>query len=162
MKTYFVIAVSAIALMAGGSLGLQKAQAAPVSIAIPESAGLVQDAQFIYGDEEYCFYLDGWQGPGWYWCGYSWRYGLGWGGYRGWRGWAVPQHGGRGWGGRPPRAQGGAIPGGRSGGFRQPTYPQGAAPRQAFPQRGAQPQGVPQRGGGRPYGGGHREGRGRN
>ena len=30
---------------------------------------------------------DGWHGPGWYWCGYHHRVGLGWGGPEGWNGW---------------------------------------------------------------------------
>jgi hypothetical protein len=47
----------------------------------------VEKAQFVFGGRNYCFYLNGWHGPGWYWCGYSWRRGYGWGGGRGWHGW---------------------------------------------------------------------------
>jgi hypothetical protein len=32
----------------------------------------------------YCFYFNGWQGPGWYRCGFAWRRNLGWGGEYGW------------------------------------------------------------------------------
>ena len=42
---------------------------------------------FIFGGRHYCFYPDGWHGPGWYWCGYAWRHGFGWGGPSGWHGW---------------------------------------------------------------------------
>jgi hypothetical protein len=49
--------------------------------------GALKNAQFFYGGRNYCFYLDGWHGPGWYWCGYAFRRGYGWGGPEGWRGW---------------------------------------------------------------------------
>jgi len=26
---------------------------------------------FSFDDEDYCWYDDGWNGPGWYWCGYE-------------------------------------------------------------------------------------------
>ena len=76
----------------------------------------IEQAQFFFGGRNYCWYDDGWQGPGYYWCGYAWRRGLGWGGGAGWHGW----HGGRGrvvvgrpghGGGRP----GGGHPGGHGG-----------------------------------------------
>ncbi len=47
----------------------------------------VQQAQYYYGGRRYCWYPDGWHGPGWYWCGYGARVGYGWGGPVGWRGW---------------------------------------------------------------------------
>lgn len=54
----------------------------------------VEDAQFFWGGRRYCWYWDGWRGPGWYWCGYEWRRGFGWGGPSGWRGWRhSPRHG---------------------------------------------------------------------
>ena len=48
----------------------------------------VENAQFIFGGRNYCWYPDGWQGPGWYWCGYAWNNGQGWGGGEGWNGWS--------------------------------------------------------------------------
>ncbi len=60
------------------------ALASVASVSMPTKA----DAQvFVYQDARYCFYFDGWHGPGWYRCGYSWRDGLGWGGVYGWHGW---------------------------------------------------------------------------
>ena len=47
----------------------------------------IQQAQYYYGGRRYCWYPNGWQGPGWYWCGYGARVGYGWGGPVGWRGW---------------------------------------------------------------------------
>jgi hypothetical protein len=58
--------------------------AAPASLA---QSSPVEDAQYVYGGRNYCFYNNGWKGPGWYWCGYAARTGYGWGGAYGWRGW---------------------------------------------------------------------------
>lgn len=44
-------------------------------------------AQWRYGGRSYCFYRYGWRGPGYYWCGYDRREGVGWGGEVGWNGW---------------------------------------------------------------------------
>jgi hypothetical protein len=77
----------------------------------------VELAQFLFGGRNYCFYPDGWHGPGFYWCGYAFRTGFGYGGPEGWRGWG---RGGPGRGG--PRGgfrggpRGGAVHGGPKGG----------------------------------------------
>ena len=47
----------------------------------------VENAQFAWGGRQYCWYGNGWRGPGFYWCGYAWNSGLGWGGGYGWNGW---------------------------------------------------------------------------
>jgi hypothetical protein len=72
---------SAQAAIGDGALGLSvaAAQLAPV-----------QKVQFVFGGQNYCWYDNGWQGPGFYWCGYAWNTGVGWGGGYGWNGW----HGG--------------------------------------------------------------------
>jgi hypothetical protein len=73
------------------------AQAAPVS-QIDHLSGVsnqfrqVEETQFVYRHRRYCFYPNGWHGPGFYWCGYAWRRGFGWGGPRGWHGWRVRPH----------------------------------------------------------------------
>jgi hypothetical protein len=41
----------------------------------------------VFRGHDFCFYFDGWNGPGWYRCGYAWRSGLGWGGVYGWNDW---------------------------------------------------------------------------
>ena len=68
--------------------------ATPVAMAGPLADGVwrggdvaLQDVQYIWGGRRYCWYYDGWRGPGWYWCGYRLREGFGWGGGWGWRGW---------------------------------------------------------------------------
>ena len=60
------------------------------------NATQIENAQFIFGGRNYCWYDDGWRGSGWYWCGYANRSGLGWGGGGGWHGW---RRGGGGHGG---------------------------------------------------------------
>src|ERR1043165_3834146 len=96
----------------------------------------VEKTQFVYLGRNYCWYPDGWHGPGFYWCGYAWRSGFGWGGPLGWRGWRQggvgprvvgPRMGGPHMGGGPrmmgprmggagPRMGGGGGGGGRVGG----------------------------------------------
>jgi hypothetical protein len=81
-----VSALAAGAMMIGG-----RAQAAALPgadglrTAIDTSA-LTENVQYFYGGRNYCWY-DGWNGPGWYWCGYGARRGFGWGGGYGYRGW---------------------------------------------------------------------------
>ena len=81
------LAGGAQAAMAYGGLGadVQQRQVAPIEM-----------AQFFWGGNNYCWYDDGWMGPGWYWCGYAWNRGFGWGGGYGWHHWSK---GGPGWGG---------------------------------------------------------------
>jgi hypothetical protein len=52
----------------------------------------VEKVQYVYGGQSYCWYGNGWRGPGYYYCGYAFRTGLGWGGGIGWNNW-----GGGGW-----------------------------------------------------------------
>jgi hypothetical protein len=69
----------------------------PASIqAAMDSVRIAEDVQYFYGGRNYCWYPYGWNGPGWYWCGYAYRRGFGWGGGEGFRGWRF----GRGEGGR--------------------------------------------------------------
>jgi hypothetical protein len=43
---------------------------------------------YVHEGHRYCFYFDGWHGPGWYRCGFAFRRGLGWGGIYGWNDWS--------------------------------------------------------------------------
>jgi hypothetical protein len=80
-----------LGLLAGvaalGLVPLGVANAAPAAPPAGEGLSLIQPAQFVYRGREYCFYRDGWHGPGFYWCGFNWRRGRGWGGPPGWNGW---------------------------------------------------------------------------
>jgi hypothetical protein len=52
---------------------------------------------------KYCWYEEGWNGAGWYRCGFEGRKGKGWGGPKGWEGAAqVPRGGGAGFELPPP------------------------------------------------------------
>jgi len=88
------------ALILAGSVW-SAAHAAPVNPGQtqPGTAGLlpIEKAQSFYnwGGYRYCFYWDGWKGPGWYRCGYEWRRNYGWGGGPGWHGWKHPPRGHR-------------------------------------------------------------------
>ena len=52
----------------------------------------VEQAQFVWGGRNYCWYNSAWRGPGWYWCGYAYRPGFGWGGPVGWNNWRWVGH----------------------------------------------------------------------
>ena len=57
-------------------------------LALSKRAAAIEDAQYYsVDDDNYCWYDGGWQGPGWYWCGYEWDSGLGWWAPYGWNGW---------------------------------------------------------------------------
>ena len=104
----------AASLVLGASLLTAPAMAIPASgpASLPSSRE-VQQVQFLYGGRNYCWYDNGWRGPGFYWCGYAFRRGLGWGGGVGWHGWhRGGGHVGRGGG----RRGGGHVGGGRPGG----------------------------------------------
>jgi hypothetical protein len=49
-------------------------------------AGSIMAQYYSVGGDDYCWCDEGWQGPGWYWCGYEWDDGLGWGGPYDWNG----------------------------------------------------------------------------
>ena len=82
-----------LALAAGAALPLASSAEAAVAdgvvaLHIPsDRIAPIEKAQFVWGGQNYCWYGAGWNGPGWYWCGYAYRVGLGWGGGYGWHGW---------------------------------------------------------------------------
>ena len=85
------IVMSATLLMAGG---LSTGGSGAATIGDPQGIraaidelSISEQAQYRLGGRQYCFYVDGWRGPGWYWCGYQLRRGLGWGGPVGWNNW---------------------------------------------------------------------------
>jgi hypothetical protein len=83
-KSILTLAALATAVLAFG-----KAEAMPLG-GLGQAADTltaVEKTQFYYLRRDYCWYPDGWHGPGFYWCGYAWRSGFGWGGPLGWRGW---------------------------------------------------------------------------
>jgi hypothetical protein len=88
-KLFFAVATAA-ALVTSSSLMSGQAAAAGPSHAIRaavDDLNMMENAQYIVEGRQHCWYRNGWHGPGWYWCGYAMRRGLGWGGGEGWQGW---------------------------------------------------------------------------
>jgi hypothetical protein len=111
MKTLFLSGL-AFAVAAGFTLPLGGSAEAAMGGALPSTQILpVEQAQFFFEGQNYCWYDDGWQGPGWYWCGYAWNSGQGWGGREGWHGWnRGHRDGDHGPHGAPPRDHVGHAP----------------------------------------------------
>lgn len=108
------IKLAMLALLASTALISSRADAAglPNSNSIRaaiDNLSMIDTVQvYIIDGRRYCWYDDGWQGPGWYWCGYAWRRGYGWGGGYGFHGWL--------WHGRSRYWSGGVYHGGMGGG----------------------------------------------
>jgi hypothetical protein len=87
---YLKIASAVAAVLSGPLLIASGANATITSTGLRPAAdtlAVVDHVQFRYGGHRHCWYPGGWHGPGWYWCGYGHRHGLGWGGGEGWQGW---------------------------------------------------------------------------
>src|SRR5215208_2071984 len=92
MRRLALTAAGAAALLSGDSLTnharVMMFTSSPASIqAVMDSLRIAESVQYFYGGRNYCWYPYGWNGPGWYWCGYAYRRGFGWGGGEGFRGW---------------------------------------------------------------------------
>jgi hypothetical protein len=82
-----------LAVAAGALLVATQANAGsfPVNKLTGAETGLIDTVAvqvYVHEGRRYCFYFEGWQGPGWYRCGFAWRRGLGWGGGYGWNSWS--------------------------------------------------------------------------
>ena len=82
-----------LAVAAGALLVATQANAGsfPVNTMTGIETGLVDTVAvrvYVHEGRRYCFYFDGWHGPGWYRCGFAWRQGIGWGGVYGWNSWS--------------------------------------------------------------------------
>lgn len=82
-----------LAVAAGALLVATQANAGsfPVNKLTGAETGLVDQVAvrvYVHEGRRYCFYFDGWHGPGWYRCGFAWRQGIGWGGVYGWNSWS--------------------------------------------------------------------------
>ena len=99
MRISFALGVLA-ALTAGGTLTYSTAHAVPVGSAggmrpATDNLSLVENVDYVWNGQNYCWYDTGWKGPGWYVCQYGpWVSGLWWGGGHGWHNWHW--HGGHG------------------------------------------------------------------
>jgi hypothetical protein len=82
-----------LAVAAGALLVATQANAGsfPVNTLNGIESGLVDTVAvrvYVHEGRRYCFYFEGWHGPGWYRCGFAWRRGIGWGGVYGWNSWS--------------------------------------------------------------------------
>jgi hypothetical protein len=108
MRKLGLTLTAVVAVIAGGTVA-DRLQAAPIGApeglrAALASLNIIEKAQaFVWHGRQYCWYDDGWRGPGFYWCGYARRHGLGWGGGAGWHGWqqGTQPQGGHPQGGQP-------------------------------------------------------------
>ncbi len=107
--------VLGLALAMSTALPLANVAEAAVGDGVVASRGAsqllpIEHVQYVYGGQNYCWYGNGWRGPGYYYCGYAFRTGLGWGGGIGWNNW-----GGGGWRGGGAGWHGGVWLGGGGG-----------------------------------------------
>ena len=91
----FALALCAASALVGANAAFQPAMAGVTPAgAIPAAPpNALEEVQYRWRGRSYCFYVNGWNGPGWYRCGWRHRRGMGWGGPTGWRGWDAPRGG---------------------------------------------------------------------
>ena len=99
MRRFAVTVVAAAIFVAGAPIMGASVGAAPIVApgairGAADSLNVIERAQFIWLGRNYCWYDDGWNGPGWYWCGQYLVRGVGWGGGYGWHGWRGGHAGG--------------------------------------------------------------------
>jgi hypothetical protein len=83
MKKFILGAATALMVMTSAA---EAAPALTFGVDRPGDAVLLK-SQYVYLGHDFCWYDRAWRGPGFYWCGYAYRRGLGWGGPAGFRGW---------------------------------------------------------------------------
>ena len=118
MRRFLITIAAATTFVAGAPIMGASVGAAPIVApgairAATDSLKLTENVQFFWNGYDYCWYDDGWNGPGWYRCGMDLQSGIGWGGGYGWHNWRGGHRGGRGGGGR---GGGGGHGGGGHGG----------------------------------------------
>jgi hypothetical protein len=80
MKRLLLSLTAAATVLAAGALVPSRAEASPLSASI--GANAATEALSPIQNVAFCFYVDGWNGPGLYECGFRHRQGLGWHGHR--------------------------------------------------------------------------------
>lgn len=90
-RTFLSCAILVSGMAWATNLAAAPASGAAILQAAAADLAIVEAAQFFHHGRPYCWYPYGWAGPGWYWCGYGTRDGLGWGGGHGWNNWVVPR-----------------------------------------------------------------------
>src|SRR5665647_982820 len=88
MLRNLVVALAATAAMVvSGNAGAASMSAPAAMRTAADSLKLTENVQFFWSGHNYCWYDDGWNGPGWYWCDMYLQSGSGWGGGYGWHHW---------------------------------------------------------------------------
>ncbi len=88
MLRNLVVALAATAAMVvGGNAGAASMSAPAAMRTAADSLKMIENVQFFWSGHNYCWYDDGWNGPGWYWCNMYLQSGIGWGGGYGWHHW---------------------------------------------------------------------------
>jgi hypothetical protein len=77
MRKFLITAAAGLMVVVAGSLTAPRAEAMP--LALP--TGMIDQLNMV-DQVALCFYIDGWNGPGMYECGYRHRRGEGWHGRR--------------------------------------------------------------------------------
>jgi hypothetical protein len=81
MNRFLLTFAAAATVLAASSLVQSRVEALPLSASM--DANLAIEARAPIQKVAFCFYVDGWNGPGLYECGFQRRQGLGWHGPRG-------------------------------------------------------------------------------
>src|SRR5450756_738055 len=69
MLRNLVVALAATAAVVVGGNAVAASMSAPAAMrTAADSLKMTENVQFFWGDHNYCWYDDGWNGPGWYWC----------------------------------------------------------------------------------------------
>ncbi len=110
MRKFLLAATAGLAIVSAGSLTATRANAMPVGA----PAGLIDEMNLV-DNVRLCFYVDGWNGPGLYECGFRFRRGMGFHGRRGGGGRDVIGNRGRGGFQGNGNNRGGGNRGGRGG-----------------------------------------------
>ena len=134
LRILVLVALASLPFANGAEAGLADNAGSALS-----SFGRFSPAQrvqyYSFDGDNYCWYDDGWNGPGWYWCGDEWYSDYGWGGPYGWNGWGggylIRRHGRHGvgvWHSGAPKVYRSVAPshGLRAGGAGQFPLPSGA------------------------------------
>ena len=80
MKRLLLSLTAAATVLAAGALVPSPAEASPLSASMGAKPAI--EALASIQNVAFCFYVDGWNGPGLYECGFRQRQGLGWHGHR--------------------------------------------------------------------------------
>ena len=87
LRKLVVALAAAAAVVVSGNAGAASMSAPAAMRTAADSLNMTENVQFFWSGHDYCWYDDGWNGPGWYWCDMYLQSGIGWGGGYGWHHW---------------------------------------------------------------------------